>query len=210
MNIKFAAGAAMIAVTAFSSSLNAAIISTDGSLYTGITVNSEYSAAYTADNLFDQTLSIGDNPGTGDDSNRAWSVVADQGNAIIEFELDAVYTIDALIYSQRQFNSNDTRDKSESVSIWASSTTPFTTGTPTVAADIVNLSLNTNVTDTFTSYSLPSNLTGRYFRLEFEALASSEDSYIGGTELRFNAVPEPGSALLLSVAGVLGLLRRRR
>ncbi|MFI4861427.1 MAG: PEP-CTERM sorting domain-containing protein [Phycisphaerales bacterium JB063] len=206
------------------------IISPDGSLYTITDQTPPINSNYTADNLFDQILEIGDNPGDGDDEGRSWGTLSSDGangtvgdgigrSDVVVFELDQVYTIDALIYAQRQFNDDPDRDKNISVSIWASETTPFTIADPGTAADIVDLLLDVT-DDTFLFYALPTEITGRYFRLQFEDSPTnmrfdefgnpipSADS-TGGSELRFNNAPEPGSLALLGLGG-LAVLRRRR
>ncbi|XAL99127.1 PEP-CTERM sorting domain-containing protein [Phycisphaeraceae bacterium D3-23] len=206
------------------------IISPDGTLYTITDQTPPINANYAADNLFDQALEIGDDPGNGDDEGRSWGTLSSDGangtigdgigrSDVVAFELDQVYLIDALIYAQRQFNDDPDRDKNASVSIWASETTAFTTADPGTAADIVDLVLDVT-DDTFLFYALPTTISGRYFRLEFEDSPTnmrfdefgnpipSADS-TGGSELRFNNAPEPGSLALLGL-GAMAMIRRRR
>ncbi|BDS06567.1 hypothetical protein NT6N_16070 [Oceaniferula spumae] len=189
----------------------AAIISQDGSLYTSVSGSPGAAGGdFGADNLFDQNLNIGDDPGSDADSGRSWA--ANATNPVVEFELDQVYIITDLVYGQRQFGNNQDRDKHTTANIWASETTAFTLTPPAGPAD-ASIALNfTTAGDTFTNYNLSAPITGRYFYIQFiEAPNSGNTDPTGGSELRFqgDAVPEPSSALLASLSGLL-LLRRRR
>lgn len=166
------------------------LISQDGSRYTNISANSEFSSSFRAANLFDQNLNIGDDPGSGSDANRSWAVRSTSFTAVIAFELDQVYDISALVYAQRQFNQNST-DKMGAVRIWASETTPFTTANPGTPATVPYFDLFTNIFDSFVSYDLEQNIRGRYFRMEFQQAHGSSLDAPGGSELRFRGSPAP-------------------
>ncbi|BDS07179.1 hypothetical protein NT6N_22190 [Oceaniferula spumae] len=189
------------------------IISPDGSLYTSVTGSPGVNPNFTVDKLFDQTIAIGGDPGSGADEGRSWA--AANGTAPngprLEFELDKSYTITNLVYAQRQFNTNQNRDKNTTARIWASTTTPFTSlNTPAGPAD-ATVSLNfTTASDIFTDYKLATPIDGRYFYIEFdEAPNSGNNDVTGGAELRL-AVPEPSSTALLGLGGLALLIRRRR
>ncbi|MGJ8725952.1 MAG: hypothetical protein ACSHYB_15465 [Roseibacillus sp.] len=162
----------------------ARIISPDGSGYTSVSAHPVFSSAYSASNLFDQFLTINEDPGSGSDSGRAWASANSATSAVVEFELDSVQDVAAFAYAQRQFGSGNSTDKFGSVNIWVSETTPFSSFTaPATGPQVSNLSLSTNITDTFKLYALPSIQRGRYFRFEFTNPITAT-GIPGGTELR--------------------------
>ncbi|MDQ8192642.1 hypothetical protein QEH58_20270 [Roseibacillus persicicus] len=175
----------LLATLALSSSLlPARIISPDGSAYTNVTANSSLRAEYDVANLFDQYLTINQDPGSGIDAGRAWATEAAVTTPIVSFELDNVYDVDALAYAQRQYQSYSANDKCVSVDIWVSETTPFSaTSPPSSAPQISNLTLETGETDLYKLYRFPSSVRGRYFLCKFSRSANA-GGIGGGTELR--------------------------
>ncbi|MDP0491729.1 MAG: hypothetical protein Q7Q71_11830 [Verrucomicrobiota bacterium JB023] len=160
------------------------IISPDGSAYTNVTANSVLRSEYDVENLFDQYLTVNQDPGSGNDSGRAWATNASVSTPIVSFELDAVYDVDALAYAQRQYLDYNENDKCTSVNIWVSETTPFSSASaPATTPQVSNLLLQTDVTDLFKLYRFPSSVRGRYFLLEFNR-GPSAGGIGGGTELR--------------------------
>ncbi|MDP0491393.1 MAG: discoidin domain-containing protein [Verrucomicrobiota bacterium JB023] len=186
-----------------SPSLTARIISPDGSAYTSISANYELRSGYEAENLFDQYLLAGQDAGDGNDAGRAWAGNETSPSAVIEFELDAVHDVDAIVYAQRQYLSYVENDKFAAVDIWASETTAFSSTTaPSQAAQVTNLSLRTDLTDKFQLYRLPTTIRGKYFRLEFKR-ALNATGIAGGTELRLVENLTSASSEIISPDGSL-------
>src|SRR5690606_34097520 len=112
-------------------------------------------------------------------------------------------------YSQRLGN-DPVADKVGTIEFWFSDSDfvgTFPGGAPSAVVNV------TNTTDTIlTSYDLGGVYSGRYVAARFTAASLlPPTNNPGGTEMRFLApVPEPGTILLLTLAGVAGTVGVRR
>jgi hypothetical protein len=155
-----------------------------GSLYAGIAESGEYpdpNNAYTSTNLFDTDLtgvSLGTHL-TGND----WAIQG-SGPAFLAFQLDQVYSINSVFYAQRS-GSDANADKITSISVWASTTTPFTAADPGTAPD-ATASVTDSAGAILNRYLLSSTLSGQYFLIKFEQnpIADAPNNNIGGNEFR--------------------------
>ncbi|MBK1833544.1 hypothetical protein [Roseibacillus ishigakijimensis] len=192
--------------------LTARIISPDGSAYLSVSAHPVLRADYAAGNLFDQYLTVNQDPGDDNDSGRAWASDFDLTTAVVEFELAQSHSVEGFAYSQRQYLINDANDKFTAVDIWVSETTAYSataysaTAAPADAPRFSNIPLRTDATDQFLLYRLPEAIEGRYFRFAFKRPFNSE-GVAGGTELRLvtdlPTIATPADPAIISPDGSL-------
>jgi Concanavalin A-like lectin/glucanases superfamily/Immunoglobulin I-set domain/Immunoglobulin domain len=155
-----------------------------GLLYTNIAESGEYpdpNNAYTSSNMFDSDLT---GVSLGTHLNGADWAIQGAGPAFMAFQLDQVYAINSVFYAQRS-GSDANADKITAISVWTSTTTPFTAADPGTAPDAT-----TSVTDPsgaiLNRYLLSSTVSGQYFLIKFEQnpVADAPNNNIGGNEFR--------------------------
>jgi hypothetical protein len=119
-------------------------------------------------------------------SGKEWAC-AGTNDAWIAFQVDQSYPVAAIYWSQRV--GSGTGDNMESLSIWSSDTTPFTTADPgTPAPNVVSLTLNSG-NPVWLRYMLSTPVTGRYFLLH--AQKSPPFGNPGGSEFRLAVTTPP-------------------
>lgn len=157
------------------------VIDPTGVSYTVISDSSHYDPTYTAANLFDANMT-GVVPGanlTGNDFAKSGT-----GSSFVAFQLDRIYTnVGSIFYAQRGANST-TVDKVWTISIWASTTTPFTAADPGIAPMAV-ISVNHTAGAIWTEYMLTNTFAGQYFLLKLDQTTLSGNP--GGREFRLGA-----------------------
>jgi hypothetical protein len=187
------------------------VIDPSGTLYTGVSANSEYDpVSYGGLNMFDSDVSgvvAGDKLYGAD-----WARVGvDPG--YLAFQLDSVNTVGSVFYAQRA-GSNPVLDKVNRLSVWTSATTPFAASDPGVEPSTIVAVTETGGA-TWKEYLFTNNLTGRYFLVKIEQ-SPNVGGNIGGNELRLGLanlsdppvltqqpqprVLYPGGAIRLSIA----------
>ena len=158
------------------------VIDPTGLNYLGVSDSSEYNGSYTAANLFDKdvtALSVGTIL-----SGDAEYATAGQSNCFVAFQLDQNYTnIASLFYAQRA-GGNPTLDKIQTISIWASDSTPFAAADPGTPPDSV-LTITNSTGAQWTEYLMTNVISGQFFLLELAQPTLSGNP--GGQELRLGA-----------------------
>ena len=158
------------------------VIDPTGVNYTVISDSSHFDASYTAANLFDLNMT-GVPVGTGLAGNDF--AKSGTGESYVAFQLDQNYTnIGSIFYAQRGANST-TVDKVWTISIWASSSTPFTAADPGVPANSV-VEVNHTPGAAWTEYALTNTIVGQYFLLKLEQTVLAGNP--GGREFRLGAL----------------------
>ncbi len=160
------------------------IIDPTGVIYTNITESSRFGATWGATNLFNYNVT-GVNPGDALPSTGLEYAKSGPGTAYVVFEVGSNYDVGSVFYAQR-FGST-TGDNMQRMSIWTSTTTPFTAVDPgTPAQAVVALLPNTGV-PIWREYFLTNTLTGRYFLLKLEQTTLSGNP--GGKQMRLGQAP---------------------
>lgn len=123
---------------------------------------------------------------TTEGSGKEWAT-AGTNDAWISFQVDQSYPVPAIYWSQRV--GSGTGDNMQSLSIWASDTTAFTTNDPGRAPD-ASISLTPNSGNpVWLRYMLPAPITGRYFLLHLQKTPNSGNP--GGSEFRLAVTSPP-------------------
>lgn len=187
----------------------------------GVSASNELAGDLLADNLFDAVItesSIGQSPtGISGSSTtnfgNSWAINANFYNeGVLVLDHGSSVTLDGFVYAQRTFGGTFI-DDFQSVDIWIRNTDPGTASTslpPTLGTPDATFALVTNDL-TLRRYDFSDSLTGRYVILRFSGVDNDPSrGHPGGQELRFFAVPEPGSVCLVSLLGGLSILRRHR
>jgi hypothetical protein len=131
---------------------------------------------------------------------REWAK-AGSGAAYVSFEVDQIYDIASVYWSQRV--GSGTGDNMQVMSVWASETTPFAAADPGTSPNEV-IALNPNSGNpVWTRYLLSNQLRGRYFLLYLEQTTLTGNP--GGSEMRLGAIgfPEPLSLQMSGANPVL-------
>jgi Concanavalin A-like lectin/glucanases superfamily/Immunoglobulin I-set domain/Immunoglobulin domain len=158
------------------------VIDPTGVNYTGVSDSSHYDGTYTAANLFDQNMT-GVPLGTILSGNEY--ATAGQSSAFVAFQLDQAYTNVASIFYAQRNGFDPAQDKIGIISIWASSSTPFTAADPGTPPDsVVNITNSTG--GQWTEYLMTNTVAGQYFLLKLQQ--ASVGGNPGGSELRLGAV----------------------
>jgi hypothetical protein len=167
-------------------------IGASGAIYTVVSASSTYpGGGYEATNLFDTDLT-GVQLGT-QLSGKDW---ADNGQAngyppaFLAFQMDQVYTVDALLYAQRNSQPGKAVDKVTSINLWASPTTPFTASDPGTAPATTVLVPDEDAA-VLHAYPMTNEVSGQYFLLEMVQDPSVQYSNIGGNEFRLATLVIP-------------------
>jgi hypothetical protein len=179
-------------------------IDATGLLYSGISASSEYpDPNYAGTNMFDTDLT-GIPVGTVL-SGKDWAddgASAALGPAYLAFQMDQVYSVQALFYAQRAGNSGFPVDKITMLSIWANPTNPFAASDPGTTPDAV-ISVPEIDAAVLHRYILPATISGKYFLIKVEQNPNVANSNIGGNEFRLGAFVTPSTlALAKSPAGI--------
>lgn len=156
-----------------------------GNLYTDISASSEYpDPNYVGTNMFDSDLT-----GVALGAHLTGKDWADDGPgtsyapAYLTFSLDQSYQVDALLYAQRNNRPGEAIDKITSLSIWASTTTPFAAADPGTSPD-ATVAVPDMDAGVLHPYALPASVTGRYFLIQVSQDPVVNSSNFGGNEFR--------------------------
>jgi hypothetical protein len=178
---RLAAGAALASALMAPSVQALDVIDPTGVSYLSILDSSHYSAGYEAFNMFNWDLTAIQ---TGTVLEGSEFAKSGGGSSFVAFDMDRAYSgIGSIFYAQRR-GANATADKISSISIWASSTTPFSAADPGVAPNTVVQITNTTG-GLWLEYLLTNTLSGQYFLLKLDQAASSGNP--GGNEFRLGA-----------------------
>ena len=165
----------------------AIVLDPTGTNYTGVAASSVFGSGYVAGNLFNKNVSgipIGtqlDTGGTGVD----WAAKG-TSPAYIAFQMDKVYTVQVIFYSQR-IGGNPSLDKITQMNLWASQTTAFNPLAPPTNAPAASMPITETGSAIWFRYLMPSPITGRYFLAEVEQNPTAGGN-IGGNELRLGMI----------------------
>ena len=163
------------------------ILDPTGAIYTGASASSVFSSNFIAANLFNQDvtgLPLGvqlNNGGPGTD----WAALG-TSPAYVAFQLDQVYTLQALFYAQR-VGGSASLDKISQMNIWASQTGPFNPLAPPTNAPAASVPITVSSSGIWSSYLLNAPIIGRYFLAEVQQNPTTGGN-IGGSELRLGMV----------------------
>ncbi len=179
---QFAAGLALVSVFLAIHVRALDVINPAGGNYTSISDSSHYNDSYSSANLFNNDMT-GVALGTiisGDEY-----ATASQSSSFVAFQLDAIYTnVASLFYAQRNGYYAD-QDKMGIISIWASTTTPFTAADPGTPPDSV-IAITNSTGAQWTEYLMTNTIAGQYFLLKLQQTIVGGNP--GGSELRLGAV----------------------
>jgi hypothetical protein len=183
------------------SAANAALVITP----TGAIASSEYSAGYDAGNLIDDSALSGTAPHTildthtGNAPNTGWLSSGAALPQTVTFDLGSSYLLTAMHIWQY---GHPSANYSKNITVQFS-----TTGTGGVFGGDVDIILAIGAaTVSAQTFAIPSITANA---VKFTITSGTSGNYVGLSEVKFSAIPEPGSALLGGL-GLLMLLRRRR
>jgi hypothetical protein len=164
----------------------ATVVDPTGAFYTSISANSEFSPQYAAVNLFSHNvtgLAVGSQVEftAGVD----WAIVG-TGPGYVRFQVDQVYQVSSVFYAQRM-GAGAGADKIDTLSIWASSTTPFAPSDPGTPP-LTTVTIANKNSGIWCEYPLPIQISGRYFLVKVVQTSGSGGN-IGGNEFRLGASP---------------------
>src|SRR6267142_1416002 len=106
--------------------------------------------------------------------------------AYVAFQLDQVYTLQALFYAQR-VGGSASLDKISQMNIWASQTSPFNPLAPPTNAPAASVPITVSSSGIWSRYLLNAPLIGRYFLAQMQQNPTTGRN-IGGSELRLGMV----------------------
>lgn len=183
------------------SAANAALVITP----TGASASSQYNAGYDAGNLIDDSALSGTAPHTigdthtGNAPDTGWLSSGATLPQTVTFDLGSSYLLtDMHIWQYGHPTSNYSKDIKVQFS---------TTGTGGVFGGDVDIILAIGAaTVSAQTFAIPSITANA---VKFTITSGTSGNYVGLSEVKFSAIPEPGSALLGGL-GLLMLLRRRR
>jgi hypothetical protein len=117
---------------------------------------------------------------------REWAK-SGSGDAWIRFEVDQIYTVGSVYWSQRV--GSGTGDNMQVMSIWSSETTPFAAADPGTPPDeVIPLTPNSG-NPVWARYLLTNQLSGRYFLMHLEQTTATGNP--GGSEMRLGVTGFP-------------------
>jgi hypothetical protein len=185
------------------SAANAALVITP----TGAIASSQYDPGYDAGNLIDDSALSGTAPHTIGDTHTghavdtAWLSSGATLPQTVTFDLGSSYLLTAMhIWQYAHLDANF----SKAIKVQFS-----TTGTGGAFGGDVDITLaNGANTVSAQTFAIPS-ITANAVKFTITSRAGGPGNYVGLSEVKFSAIPEPGSALLGGL-GLLMLLRRRR
>jgi hypothetical protein len=185
------------------SAANAALVITP----TGAIASSQYSGSYDAGNLIDDSALSGTAPHTIGDTHTAalvdtaWLSANETLPQTVTFDLGSSYLLTDMHIWQY---ANGTANYSKDIKVQFS-----TTGTGGAFGSDVDITLaNGANTVSAQTFAIPS-ITANAVKFTITTREGGPGNYVGLSEVKFSAIPEPGSALLGGL-GLLMLLRRRR
>lgn len=158
------------------------VIDPTGVNYSGVSDSSHYDGTYTAANLFDQNMT-GVPLGTILSGNEY--ATAGQSSAFVAFQLDQAYTNVASIFYAQRNGYDPAQDKIGIISIWASTSTPFTAADPGVPPNSV-IAITNSTGGQWTEYLMTNTVAGQYFLIKLQQTTVGGNP--GGSELRLGAV----------------------
>lgn len=175
------------------------VLSPKGAAYQNVAASSVFAAGWGPTNLFstDVTgLPLGATMTT-EGSGHEWAKKG-SGDAWVVFNVDQIYTIGAVYWSQRQ--GSGTGDNMQVLSIWSSATTPFAAADPgTPPSDVISLTPNSG-NPVWLRYLLTNALTGQYFLLHAEQTTVTGNP--GGSEMRLGVIGVPGPLNISAADGL--------
>lgn len=181
-------------------------IGPSGAIYSGISSSSDYpNPNYVSANLFDSDLT-----GVSLGTHLAGKDWADDGYgtafapAYVAFQVDQTYSVGAILYAQRNSAAGQTIDKITALSIWGSTTTPFSAADPGTTPDAV-VSIPEVDAAILHAYVLPATITGQYFLIKAEQSPVVYGSNIGGNEFRLATLVTPTPLTFTSSAAGMTL-----
>lgn len=158
------------------------VIDPTGASYTAVSDSSHYDGSYVAANLFDEDLTgvaVGTVLTAGGEFAKSGS-----GNSFVAFQLNTVYTNVASIFYAQRAGSDPSQDKVGIISIWSSTSTPFTAADPGTPPNSV-VTITNSTGGQWTEYLMTNVIAGQYFLLELQQ--TSVGGNPGGKELRLGA-----------------------
>lgn len=157
------------------------VIDPSGANYFNITDSSHYGGGWEALHMFNWDLSA---VAVGSVLTGSEFAKSGGGTSFVAFDMDKVYSgIGSIFYAQRQ-GANATMDKINQISLWASSTTPFTAADPGTAPDSV-IPITNTTGGLWLEYLMTNTVAGQYFLLKLEQTVASGNP--GGNEFRLGA-----------------------
>jgi hypothetical protein len=157
------------------------VVDPDGVNYTGISDSSEYNSSYTAANMFAQNMT-GVALGTtlsGSDFAKNGS-----GSSFVAFQLNTTYTNAGSIFYAQRAGYDPSQDKIGIISIWSSTTTPFTAADPGTPPNSV-VAITNSAGGQWTEYLMTNTVAGQYFLIELQQTAVGGNP--GGLQFRLGA-----------------------
>ncbi len=158
------------------------VIDPTGANYTGVSDSSHYDGSYVAANLFNQDVT---GIALGTIISGSEFATAGQSTAFVAFQLNQAYTNVASIFYAQRNGFDPSQDKIGIISIWSSTSTPFTAVDPgTPPNSVVTITNSTGAQ--WTEYLMTNAIAGQYFLLKLQQ--TSVGGNPGGSELRLGAV----------------------
>ena len=155
---QFAVGLAFISVLLALPVKALDVINPAGVNYTVISDSSHYDGSYTSANLFNNDMS---GVALGTIISGAEYATASQSSSFVAFQLDTVYTnVASLFYAQRNGFFAD-QDKMGIISIWSSTTTPFTAADPGTPPNSV-IAITNSTGAQWAEYLMTNSIAGQY------------------------------------------------
>ena len=106
------------------------------------------------------------------------------GDSFVAFQLNQVYTNVASVFYAQRAGSDPTLDKVQTISMWASSTAPFTAADPGTSPDSM-VAVTNSTGAQWTEYMLTNVVAGQYFLVKFGQTTPAGNP--GGREFRLGA-----------------------
>jgi hypothetical protein len=174
-------------------------IGPSGVIYSNISDSSDYPAGhqYVGSNLFNEDVTgipLGSVLAGGE-----WATDG-QAPAFLAFQVDQVYNVGSIFYAQRA-GSIPTEDKINTISIWASTTTAFSTNEPATPPNSVVQITDLNGAQ-WEEYLLTNQISGQYFEIEIAQNSATVEGNPGGTQFRLGSAFKPVLTFSSSAAGL--------
>jgi hypothetical protein len=195
----YGASATSAVVSLTVSNIVALPIGPSGVIYSNISDSSDYPAGtqYIGANLFNEDVT---GISTGSILTGGEWATDGQAPAFLAFQVDQVYTVGSIFYAQRA-GSNPILDKINTISIWASSTTAFSTNEPATPPDSVVQITDQNGAQ-WEEYLLTNQISGQYFEIEIAQNSATVEGNPGGTQFRLGGAFAPMLTSLSSASGL--------
>ncbi len=179
---KFAAGLAFVSLLLATQVRALDVINPTGVNYTGISDSSHYNDSYNSANLFNNDMT---GVALGTIISGAEYATAGQSSSFVAFQLDAVYTNVASIFYAQRNGFDPAQDKIGIISIWSSTSTPFTAADPGTPPNSV-IAITNSTGAQWTEYLMTNTIAGQYFVMKLQQ--TSVGGNPGGSEFRLGAL----------------------